>query len=363
MISETEACTIPGENPKSTQTVMLVIIMVIAVGFALYFLRPVLLPLLFGVFLYLCLTPLIDLQIRLFHMPYRVALISTTLIGTLLLLVVVAIAASSVSQMAADAKVYQEQLNGLVEKASSVVPSQGVGGDSVKRYLRTIEGSLGGLVSSAIYAFSSLISNSVLVVLITAYILIGGTATRRQGLIADLEVQVHCYINQTVWLSALTGLLVGIALAVLGVRFAMVFGLFAFLLNFIPTIGPVLATLLPLPIVLLSPGMSPTTKVLAIAVPAVIEFLMGQVVTTKIRGRSLALHPVTVLVFLLFFQMIWGIGGAFLSTPIAAVLKIVFDHFQATRPLACLMEGQLDVLLAREQAVAIDTSQIVIEAR
>jgi predicted PurR-regulated permease PerM len=99
MISETEARSIPGENLKSTQTVILVIIMVIAVGFALYFLRPVLLPLLFGVVLYLCLTPLVDLQIRLFHLPYRVALISTALIGTLLLLVVVAIAASSVSQM------------------------------------------------------------------------------------------------------------------------------------------------------------------------------------------------------------------------------------------------------------------------
>jgi AI-2 transport protein TqsA len=279
------------------------------------------------------------------------------------LLVVVAIAASSVSKMAADANVYREQLNALVEKVSSVVPSQWVGGDSVRRYLRTIESSLGGLVSSSIYAFSRLISNSVLVVLITAYILIGGTATRRQGLIADLEVHVQRYINQTVWVSALTGLLVGIVLSVLGVRFAMVFGLFTFLLNFIPTIGPVLATLLPLPIVLLSPDMSRTAKVLAIALPAVIEFLMGVVVTTRVMGRSLALHPVTVLVFLLFFQMIWGIGGAFLATPIAAVLKIVFDHFQATRPLAFLMAGRLDILLGRERAVAIDTSQVVIEAR
>jgi AI-2 transport protein TqsA len=228
--------------------------------------------------------------------------------------------------------------------------------------LRTIESSLGGLISSSIYAFSRLISNSVLVVLITAYILIGGTATRRQGLIADLEVHVQRYINQTVWLSALTGLLVGIVLALLGVRFAIVFGLFTFLLNFIPTIGPALATLLPLPIVLLSPDMSPTAKVLAIALPAVIEFLMGVVVTAKVMGRSLALHPVTVLVFLLFFQMIWGIGGAFLATPIAAVLKIVFDHSQPTRPLALLMAGRFDILLG-ERAVAIDTSQIVIQAR
>jgi AI-2 transport protein TqsA len=330
---------------RHTQTVSLLILTVIAVGFALYFLRPVLLPLLFALFLYLCLTPLIEFQMRRLHLPYTPALMTTALLGTLLLLLIIAIAAASVSRMAADVTIYQQQLNMLVERISSSIPLGRFGGEEAKSYLRMSEGSVAGFLSAAIYEFSSLISNGVFVVILTVFILIGRGSQQRAGLIGDLESHVQRYISRTVWLSALTGLFVGLTLALLGVRFAMVFGLFAFLLNFIPVIGPVVATLLPLPIVLLSPELSVTAKVLALLIPALIEFLMGQIVSPRMIGRSLSLHPVTVLLFLLFFQMIWGIGGAFMSTPIAAVVKILFDHFEGTRRLAGLMAGDLDALV------------------
>jgi AI-2 transport protein TqsA len=329
---------------RHTRTVSLLILTVIAVGFALYFLRPVLLPLLFALFLYLCLTPLIEFQMRRLRLPYTPALVSTALLGTLLLLVIIAIAAVSVSRMAADVTIYQQQMNVLVEQISNSVLSK-FGGDEATNYLRMSQGTVASFLSAAIYEFSSLISNGIFVVILTIFILIGRGGHRRAGLIGDLELQVRRYISRTVLLSALTGLLVGLALALLRVRFAMVFGLFAFLLNFIPVIGPVVATLLPLPIVLLSPELSVTAKILALLLPAAIEFLMGQIVSPRMIGRSLSLHPVTVLLFLLFFQMIWGIGGAFMSTPIAAVVKILFDHFQSTQRLAGLMAGDLEALI------------------
>ncbi len=340
-----------GHNPYAngrTQTVSLVVLTVIAVGFALYFMRPVLLPLLFALFLYLCLTPLIDFQIRRLRLPYPLALTTTALLGTLLLLLIIAIAASSVTRMAADVNVYQQQLNVLVEGVSSAIPTERFGGYAARDYLRMSEGTVSGFVSAAIYEFSSLISNSVFVVILSVFILISRGNHHREGLIGDLESHVRRYINGTVGLSAVTGLLVGLALALLGVKFALVFGLFAFLLNFIPVIGPVVATLLPLPIVLLSPELSTTAKILALAIPAAIEFLMGQIVSPRVIGRSLALHPVTVLLFLLFFQMIWGVGGAFMSTPIAAVVKILFEHFPATHSLARLLAGDLDALVRGE---------------
>lgn len=347
-------------NGGKTQTVCLVILTVIAMGFALYFLRPVVLPLLFALFLYLCLTPLIDLQMRWLHLPQRLALTSTALLGTVFLLLIVAIAATSVSQMAADAGVYQQQLNLLVERLTVAIPFQKFGGATGSNYLHTLEGSLGSFVSTVIYDLSSLISNAVLVVLIAAFILLGRGVSRRQGFVANLESRVQRYISGTVMLSALTGLLVGVTLALLGVRYALVFGLFAFLLNFIPVIGPTLATLLPLPIALLSPELSTSAKVLALVIPGLIEFVMGQIVTPKVIGRSLALHPVTVLVFLLFFQMIWGIAGAFLSTPIAAVLKILFEHFPVTHPLAQIMAGRFEGLIVTEDPVVVPEAEVLI---
>jgi len=337
-----------------TQRLSLLILTVIAVGFALYFLRPVLLPLLFALFLYLCLTPLIDLQTRLLRMPYLLALTTTALLGTLLLLVIIGIAASAINRMAADVNIYQTQLNTLGERLSAAIPFERLGGYETKSYLRMSQDRIAGFISTAIYDFSGVISNSVFVLILTVFILIGRSGVPSHGLILDLETRVQRYISRTVLLSALTGLLVGAVLAILGVRFALVFGLFAFLLNFIPVIGPVVATLLPLPIVLLSPELSLTARILALALPATIEFAMGQIVSPRVIGRSLALHPVTVLLFLLFFQMIWGVGGAFMSTPIAAVIKILFEHFPATRPWARLLAGDLEMLAGHQPAAVLE---------
>lgn len=323
------------------QNTCLVILTVIATGFALYFLRPVLLPLLFALFLYLCLTPLIDVQMRRLRFPYRLALTTTALLGGVIMLTIIGIAVTAMSRMSADVSTYQNQFSLLMEWLSTLVPQGKLKGIDVSHYFRVSESTISGFLSGAVYGLSNLISNSVFVVILAVFILIGRGRSVRQGLLADLEAHVQTYIAGTMLLSLATGFMVGLSLAILGVRYAMVFGLFAFLLFFIPLLGPIVATLLPLPIALLSPELSTLSKVLALAIPGLIQFVMGQIVTPRVIGRSLALHPVTVLLFLLFFQMIWGVGGAFMSTPIAAVLKILFDHFESTRPLSGLMAGEL----------------------
>ena len=328
-----------------TQRISLLILAVIAIGFALYFLRPVLLPLLFALFLYLCLTPFIDFQIRHWKMPYSLALTTTALLGTLALLLIIGIAASAVSRMTADVSSYQAQLNLLVERVSNSIPVDQIGGTQAKDYLHISRSSLSGVISSGAYGLSNLISNSAFVVILTVFILVGRGQTRHKGLIADVEQHVRRYVGGAVLLALVTGILVGATLALLGVKYAVVFGLFAFLLNFIPVIGPVVATLLPVPIALLSPEVSPAGKVLVVVIPGLIQLVMGQIVSPRVLGRALALHPVTVLLFLLFFQMIWGVGGAFMATPIAAVMKILFEHFASTRPLSRLMAGKWDLLL------------------
>jgi AI-2 transport protein TqsA len=335
------------------QNTCLVILAVVATGFALYFLRPVLLPLLFALFLYLCLTPLIDFQMRRLRIPYGLALTSTTLLGGVVMLLIIGIAVTAMSRMSSDVSTYQAQFSLFMEWLSSLVPQEKLRGIDVTHYFRVSEATISGFLSSAVYGLSNLISNSVFVVILAVFILIGRGRTVRQGLLADLEAHVQTYIAGTMLLSLATGFMVGLTLAILGVRYALVFGLFAFLLNFIPLLGPIVATLLPLPIALLSPELSVLSKILAIVIPGLVQFVMGQIVSPRLIGKSLALHPVTVLLFLLFFQMIWGVGGAFMSTPIAAVLKILFDHFSSTRPLSDLMAGELS-------AFSKDRSEVIV---
>ena len=83
---------------------------------------------------------------------------------------------------------------------------------------------------------------------------------RPSGMLGEIEASVQRYIVTTVLLSLAMGLLVGLTLAVLRVELAWVFGFFAFRLNFVPAIGAIIASLLPLPVILLSPDMSMTAK-------------------------------------------------------------------------------------------------------
>ena len=159
------------------------------------------------------------------------------------------------------------------------------------------------------------------------------------------------YISETVFFAALTGILVGATLAILKVEFAWVFGFLTFLLNFIPTLGSLLAILLPLPMILIDSHMSVPAKILAVAIPATIQFIIGNVVVPKVQGKSLDLHPVTVMLALIFFGQTWGMVGAFLATPITAVIKIVFERIPATKPVADLLAGKLDFLDKTESLI------------
>ena len=140
-------------------------------------------------------------------------------------------------------------------------------------------------------------------------------------------------------ISMATGLLVGGVLTLLDVPLAMVFGLFAFLLNFIPSIGSIIATLLPVPVVLVSPEVSSGAATLAIALPAAIQFVVGNIISPKVMGDSLQLHPVTILLALTVWGSLWGIVGMLLATPITAVMRMLLERLEATRPLARLMAG------------------------
>ncbi|MHC4433691.1 MAG: AI-2E family transporter [Planctomycetota bacterium] len=122
------------------------------------------------------------------------------------------------------------------------------------------------------------------------------------------------------------------------------FGFLAFLLNFIPNIGSIIATLLPLPVAFIDPQLGIVSKVLALAIPGSIQFVIGNILQPKMMGESLDLHPVVVLLSLIFFGTIWGIIGMFLAVPITAVVMIFLQRFDYTRAIADLAAGKTDVL-------------------
>jgi AI-2 transport protein TqsA len=160
--------------------------------------------------------------------------------------------------------------------------------------------------------------------------------------------KVRRYVGTKVIISLVTGILVWVSLTLLNLPLASVFGILAFLLNFIPSIGSIFSTLLPIPIAVATfQSHTPEGAIvvhwgsvlLAVAIPGAIQMTMGNVIEPKLMGEGLNLHPVTVLLALSFWGLLWGIVGMFLAAPITAAIRIVLMQFDTLRPIGRLLAG------------------------
>jgi AI-2 transport protein TqsA len=330
---------------QRVQTACLIILTVIAVGFALKFLEPLLVPFLLALFFTYCLLPIIDLQMRYLRMPRWLAILGASLVGLVIVTCVVYFVVMSLNRVSQNFDAYEGHWNQLMDRLFETLPLDrfGVKRDPETGQFFTIpENASRQVVMSVLSGLTYLVSNSTLVVVFMVFIFVGRKANPpTSGLLSDIQTRIKRYLVRLVFVSALAGALVGLTLYVLHVEFAFLFGFLAFALHFIPTIGSIIATVLPLPVILVSDDLSLTAKILALVIPGIIQFVIGNIMHPKIQGTALALHPVTILAALIFFGMIWGVVGAFLAMPIAGVTKIVLERFASTHPVAALLEGDL----------------------
>lgn len=197
------------------------------------------------------------------------------------------------------------------------------------------------LATQAGVTLLNLISSTVLTSIFVGFMLAGRDPYKvSKGIYAEIDRNVRKYIATKFFISAITGLLVWGCLAMIGMQFASMFGLIAFCLNFIPSIGSIIATLLPIPIAIVQFD-SPLMITMAIVLPGAVQMTMGNVIEPKIMGDGLQLHPATILLALAFFGMLWGPVGMLLAAPITASVRIVLMRFKTTQPIGRLMAGVL----------------------
>lgn len=132
----------------------------------------------------------------------------------------------------------------------------------------------------------------------------------------------------------------GIWLWIMGVDLVLVWALLFFFLNYIPTLGSVVAAVPPalVAIVTLSPGQA----VLAVGGILVIEQVLGNFVDPMLIGRRLSLSPLVTMVAVVFWGWVWGPIGALLSVPLTATMVIAMAHSPRLRPVALLLSRSAD---------------------
>jgi AI-2 transport protein TqsA len=320
-------------------TVSLAVIAVVAAGIALMFARSVLVPFVLAIFIFLLVSPILDFGVIRLKLPRGVAVLITLLIVLIILAVLFLFASQAIQTIISTAGRYSEKFAELLNQIFEKLETWGLETDK-NEIVGALQNRILGLATNTFGTVLGLITGLFLVSIFVIFLLIGRNPySVRKGIYSDIDRQVRRYIAIKTGASAVTGLLVWAILAMFGLELASVFGLFAFLLNFIPSIGSVIATLLPIPIAVAQFD-SPWRILFVLLIPGTLQLFIGNGIEPKLLGKGLHLHPVTILLALAFWGLLWGIVGMFLAVPMTAVIRIVLLQFRTLRPIGRLMAGE-----------------------
>jgi AI-2 transport protein TqsA len=156
------------------------------------------------------------------------------------------------------------------------------------------------------------------------------------ALIDKIDHSIGNYIALKTFVSILTGFLSYFVLLFIGVDAPAFWAFLIFILNFIPTIGSLIATLFPTIFALLQFG-DFTQGILVITIVGSIQLVIGNFIEPKLMGDSLNISPLVVLLTLAIWGVMWGITGMLLSVPITVIMIIIMSEFPTTKPLAILL--------------------------
>lgn len=357
------------------ETVCLAVIAIAVSTYMIYWLRPVLVPFVVALFVVSGVTPLLKGLEKRLGVNRLIAAAITFLLGIAMMFALGLCLWLSVLQMADKGDAYRQRVNELIVSAQSRMESMFVQpqsteaegaelrengeqmsnqpalgstqarqkslDDSLEKLRLSVDEFLRNGLTRLSSELFSLVTTSIVVLIYVFFLLLGsGNVGETNAPIQKINTQVRGYLSLKTVISMITGALFGITLWLFGVPMSLTFGVLAFLLNFIPNVGPIVATLLPIPLILLHPDGTIVWMIAAIGTTSAIQVLSGNVVEPKLMGQSSDLHPVVILLALMFWGMMWGITGMFLATPITAGIKIALESFESTKPLSNMLAGR-----------------------
>lgn len=223
-----------------------------------------------------------------------------------------------------------------------------------KAYLQDFGGTVRSLLSSTgiiiVYLIFFLLEQRTFKNKIKALVRDPGRQEDAFQLIGKMGHDIRSYIGIKVLTSAATGLLSYMVLRIVGVDFASFWGVLIFLLNFIPTIGSIIATAFPSVLTLVQfDTLGPF--IITASVLTALQFCIGSLLEPKLMGNRLNLSPIVILLSLGLWGSIWGIPGMFLCVPITVIIMIICSYFPGSRPVAILLSGNGELTVGARRAL------------
>ena len=341
---------------------------VLGVLYTLYLASAILLPFVLALVLYLLLSPVMRVLTRRLRLPRTLA----ALLVIVLLFLVVGGVAAAISVPATDwvAKLPQtlpklveklgflrrpfeyaqhgyEQLSGMMGGGAQGSGQGGGGAPAGAPNLSSLT-SFGG---SLLGGLKTMLSDGFTILLLLFFFLSSGNDLLRRlvevlptwedkkravGIATEIEDNVASYLATITVMNLLVGTLNGLQLWLLGMPNPLLFGTAAFLLNYIPIIGPLTGVVFFLVVGLFTFD-SPLFALVPAGIYLAIHVMEGETITPMLLARRLTLSPVLVIVSLFFWDWMWGVPGALLSVPLLAVAKIVCDRLPGLAALGHML--------------------------
>ncbi len=261
------------------------------------------------------------------------------------------LAGSSIRDFSQDLPQYQRQLSGLLVRISDWAGQHGVdlSASTLIGYLDP--GAAMQLVADMLNGLGSVFGNIFLILLTVVFILFEASSVPRKlraglskadeslGAFAVVARNVNRYLAIKTATSIATAVIVTIALAVIGVDYPLLWGIVAFLFNYIPNIGSIIAAVPAILLALVQLGVGEALATTIVYV--VVNVLIGGVLEPRMMGRQVGLSTLVVFLSLVFWGWVLGPVGMFLSVPLTMTVKIALESDSRTRWLAILLGNDI----------------------
>lgn len=266
-------------------------------------------------------------------------LVVAALVGTLV--------GNSIAEFRQDLPRYQQHLMEMGAGLQDWLGGRGLVLDSGDWRERVNPDAVMQFAGNTLASLASLTTNGFLILLTAVFILAEQVGFRDKlaqarnvsaeslAAIGRFTHSVNRYLGLKTLTSLLTGVVAGLGLWAIGVDYAVMWALLTFLLNYVPTIGSILAAAPPVLLALVQLG--PLSATLAAALMLAVNTLVGNILEPRWMGRGLNLSPLVVFVSLVFWGWVLGPIGMFLSVPLTMLVKIAFENDPDTRWLGLML--------------------------
>ena len=348
-----------SDLPAIRRSLALILLVLVTIG--LYFARDVILPLLMGTLLAFTLSPVVRAGQRFGIAPAITAtalIIGVALVGAVAAVLLsgpVSVWIDNAPQLGIELRARLQGLAAsleLVHQASDQVErlTAGVADPEVQRVAVESPGLLTMAVSNAASVFATLVVALVLALFLLAsgdlfYVKLieafprFGDKKRALRIVYGIERSVSRYLAVVTIINLLLGIVVGLGMWALGMPQPMIWGVMAFLVNYLPYIGPLVGAGLIAAVAIVSFD-SLGQAALAPVVFLTATTIEGQFITPVVLGRQLELNTVSVFVTVVFWAWLWGIPGALMAVPFLVCLKVVCDNVASMSTLGNFLGAQ-----------------------